>query len=160
MKHVDIYTDGACKGNPGPGGWAAILIYGEHTKTISGREKDTTNNKMELQAVISGLNALNQPCNVTVYTDSQYISNAINLGWLNHWKSGGWHTASGKHVKNVEYWKQLLELLDVHQVEFVWVKGHAGNVYNEQCDTIAVAESQKAATAQQTFLPTDFSDLL
>lgn len=160
MTHVDIYTDGACKGNPGPGGWAAILLCNHHSKIISGCDPDTTNNKMELQAVISGLAALTRPCEVTIYTDSQYISNAINLGWLNHWKSGGWHTASGKHVKNVEYWKSLLELLDIHQVEFVWVKGHAGNVYNEQCDTIAVAESQKAAAAQQTFLPTDFSDLL
>lgn len=160
MTHVDIYTDGACKGNPGPGGWAAILLCNHHSKTISGCDPDTTNNKMELQAVISGLAALTRPCEVTIYTDSQYISNAINLGWLNHWKSGGWHTASGKHVKNVEYWKSLLKLLDIHQVEFVWVKGHAGNVYNEQCDTIAVAESQKAAAAQQTSLPTDFSDLL
>lgn len=160
MTHVDIYTDGACKGNPGPGGWAAILLCNQHSKTISGCDPDTTNNKMELQAVIRGLAALNRPCEVTIYTDSQYIANAINLGWLNHWKSSGWHTASGKRVKNVGYWKNLLKFLDIHQVEFVWVKGHAGNVYNEQCDAIAVAESQKAAAAQQSSLPTDFSNLL
>lgn len=138
MKHVDIYTDGACSGNPGPGGYGAILVYGGREKELCGGDKMTTNNKMELMAVIVALEALKEPCSVTVTTDSKYVSDGIVQGWAKLWKSKGWKKADGKPALNPELWDRLLSLLDIHEVEFVWVKGHAGHPYNERCDTLAV----------------------
>ena len=142
MKNVTVYTDGACSGNPGPGGWGAILKYGEMTKELSGGEGETTNNRMELTGVITALSALKEPCNVKLYTDSQYIVNAINQGWLKSWIAHGWKRKTGP-VKNPDLWQKLYELLNVHTVEFIWVKGHAENKYNNRCDELAVAESKK-----------------
>jgi len=137
MKKVTIYTDGACSGNPGPGGWAAILIYGNKKKEISGGEKSTTNNRMELISVISALEALREPCKVTIHTDSQYVANAINMGWLESWQKKGWKRKGGD-VKNPDLWIKLVSLLESHNVEFIWVKGHAENEYNNRCDEMAV----------------------
>ena len=141
-KNVIIYTDGACSGNPGPGGWGAVLIYGSNKKEISGGEMSTTNNRMELISVISALGALNEPCNVTLYTDSQYVANAINHGWLETWRIKGWKRKGGE-VKNPDLWKDLVPLLETHKVTFEWVKGHSDNEYNNRCDEMAVAESKK-----------------
>ncbi|MBQ8830315.1 MAG: ribonuclease HI [Oscillospiraceae bacterium] len=142
MKKVIIYTDGACSGNPGPGGWGAILKYGEKMKEMSGGEAETTNNRMELTGVIASLSALKEPCEVTLYTDSQYIVNAINEGWLKSWIAKGWKRKTGP-VKNPDLWQKVYDLLQIHMVEFVWVKGHAENPYNNRCDEMAVAESHK-----------------
>ena len=142
MDKVTIYTDGACSGNPGPGGWAAILSAGEHRKEISGGEKATTNNRMELLGVISALELLKRPCEVTVYTDSQYIERAINEGWLRGWKAKGWKRKGGE-LKNIELWQRLDGLLAQHTVTFHWVKGHADNEYNNRCDALAVAQRDK-----------------
>ena len=139
MEQVTIYTDGACSGNPGPGGWAAILISGEHKKELRGGEKATTNNKMELMGVISALEALKRPCKVKIYTDSQYISNAINLKWLESWKKKGWKRKGGE-LKNIELWQRLDGLLAIHEAEFKWVKGHAENELNNRCDELAVKQ--------------------
>ena len=125
MKTVDLYTDGACGGNPGVGGYCAILIYNGNEKIVSGYEKDTTNNRMEILAVIKGLDALKEPCNVNVYSDSQYVVDAFNQQWINSWESNGWRTAGKKEVKNVDLWKTLLELVERNNVTFVKVKGHA-----------------------------------
>ncbi|MCL2247905.1 MAG: ribonuclease HI [Oscillospiraceae bacterium] len=144
MKNVTIYTDGACSGNPGPGGWGAILMYGGREKEISGGETSTTNNRMELTSVISALKALKEPCKVNLYTDSQYVSNAINLGWLESWQKKGWKRKGGE-VKNPDLWTQLVPLLDKHDVTFTWVKGHADNEYNNRCDEIAVAKRDEFA---------------
>jgi ribonuclease HI len=138
MKQVKIYTDGACSGNPGPGGWGAILIYGKTEKELSGGEPATTNNRMELVSVISALAALREPCKVELYTDSQYVANAINLGWLESWRRKDWKRKGGE-VKNLDLWLKLAPLLETHEVEFIWVKGHAENEYNNRCDEIAVA---------------------
>ena len=143
MKSVSIYTDGACSGNPGPGGWGAILIYNGIEKEISGGEADTTNNRMELTAVIRALALLKEPCAVTVTTDSQYISRAINEGWLKKWKAAGFTKKGG--LKNAELWRELDGLLQTHDVRFVWVKGHAENEYNNRCDRLAVSEREKYA---------------
>lgn len=143
MKNVKIYTDGACSGNPGPGGWGAILIYNGKEKQLSGSDKETTNNRMELSAVIVGLKALKEPCNVKLTTDSKYVCDAINKGWLNSWQKNNWRKSDKKPVLNVDLWQELLPLLDTHKVEFVWVKGHNGHKYNEICDKLAVAEYQK-----------------
>jgi len=142
MKKITIYTDGACSGNPGPGGWGAILMYGENKKELSGGEMSTTNNRMELFSVISALEALKEPCEVTLYTDSQYVANAINLGWLESWKAKGWKRKGGE-VKNPDLWIKLVPLLETHKVTFEWVKGHADNEHNNRCDELAVAESKK-----------------
>lgn len=142
MKEVKIYTDGACSGNPGPGGWGAILIYGGHKKELSGGERETTNNRMELLGAITALNALTEPCAVTLYTDSQYIVKAINEGWLKGWIAKGWKRKGGE-LKNIDLWQELSALLAKHRVTFVWVKGHAENEYNNRCDELAVAESHK-----------------
>lgn len=142
MKEVTIYTDGACSGNPGPGGWGAILRYGSVVKEMSGGEPETTNNRMELTGVITALSALKEPCRVTLYTDSQYVENAVNLGWLESWRRRGWRRKGGE-VKNPDLWQALLPLLETHDVTFVWVKGHAENEYNNRCDELAVAESRK-----------------
>ena len=139
MKHVTIYTDGACSGNPGPGGWGAILMYGSHKKEISGGEPMTTNNRMELLGVITALEQLKEPCKVSLYTDSQYIVNAINQGWLKNWKARGWKRKEGE-LKNPDLWQRLSALLETHDVTFIWVKGHAENAYNNRCDELAVKE--------------------
>lgn len=143
MKNVEIYTDGACSGNPGPGGWGAVLIYNGVEKQLSGSEKETTNNRMELSAVITALKVLKEPCNVTLTTDSKYVCDAINKGWLTSWQKNSWKKADKKPVLNIDLWQELLPLLDKHRVEFIWVKGHNGHKYNEICDKLAVAEYQK-----------------
>ena len=144
MKHITIYTDGACSGNPGPGGWGAILKYGAREKELGGGEASTTNNRMELLGVISALQALKEPCEVDLYSDSQYICNAINQHWLDGWKKVGWKRKGGE-LKNPDLWKTLDGLLQTHQVTFHWVKGHADNAYNNRCDQIAVREREKFA---------------
>lgn len=142
-KEVTIYTDGACSGNPGPGGWAAILKYGEREKVLSGGEKLTTNNRMELIAVISALEALKEPCKVRLYSDSKYVCDAVEKGWARSWRERGWRKGDKSPAKNPDLWERLLRLLDEHEVEFVWLRGHADNPYNNRCDEIAVAESRK-----------------
>lgn len=144
MKEVTIYTDGACSGNPGPGGWGAILEYKGQLRELSGGEGETTNNRMELMGVISALSALKEPCSVELYTDSQYISKAINEGWLKGWKAKNWSRKGGE-LKNVDLWKRLDGLLSTHSVSFHWVKGHADNEFNNRCDALAVAQRDKHA---------------
>ena len=139
MKTVTLYTDGACSGNPGPGGWGAILSYMGHEKEMSGGEENTTNNRMELTAVIQALLALKEPCKVTLTTDSQYVVNGIVKGWAKSWRENGWRNAKRQAVANPDLWEELLSMLDIHEVEFVWVKGHAGHPENERCDQLAVA---------------------
>jgi len=141
--NVTIYTDGACSGNPGPGGYGAILMYGSHKKELSGGDANTTNNRMELMGVITALKALNRPCQVDLYTDSQYVVNAIEKGWAKKWQSNGWMRNKKDKALNPDLWQMLLDLLEVHQVTFHWVKGHAENPYNNRCDELAVAESHK-----------------
>ena len=143
MKQIEIYTDGACSGNPGPGGWGAVLVYNGKEKELSGSEKNTTNNRMELTAVIMALNALNQPCEVKLTTDSKYVCDAVNKGWVYSWEKNGWRKSDKKPALNVDLWKELLSLLENHKVEFIWVKGHNGHKYNEICDALAVKEYQK-----------------
>lgn len=143
MKQIEIYTDGACSGNPGPGGWGAVLVYNGKEKELSGSEKETTNNRMELTAVIMALNALNQPCEVKLTTDSKYVCDAINKGWVYSWRKNGWRKSDKKPALNVDLWEELLSLLEKHEVQFIWVKGHNGHKYNEICDTLAVKEYQK-----------------
>lgn len=143
MKIVDIYTDGACSGNPGVGGYCAILIYNNVEKIISGYEENTTNNRMELLAVIKGLGGLKESCVVNLYSDSQYVVDAFNKGWINNWMASNWKTSDKKDVKNVDLWQKLLELLEKHNVSFVKVKGHSDNEYNNRCDKIAVEEYKK-----------------
>ncbi len=143
MKHVDIFTDGACSGNPGSGGWGTILRFGAHEKELSGGEANTTNNRMELSAVIAGLTALKEPCEVTLTTDSKYVVDSITKHWVYSWQSKGWVKADKKPALNADLWQQLLPLLEKHTVTFVWVKGHAGHPENERCDRLAVAQSQK-----------------
>jgi len=147
MKRVQIYTDGACSGNPGPGGWGAILIYGEVEKEISGGEVSTTNNRMELISVIKALETLKEPCEVELYTDSQYVANAINCGWLESWRRMGWKRKGGD-VKNPDLWIKLIPLLGTHDVKFIWVRGHAENEYNERCDELAVTEARSRRTVE------------
>ena len=139
-KTVTIYTDGACSGNPGPGGWGAILRYGAHEKELSGGEPETTNNRMELTAVIRALEALKEPCRVELYTDSRYIVDAIEKGWLYSWQKNGWRKADKKPALNVDLWQRILELFATHEVTLHWVRGHADNEYNNRCDALAVAQ--------------------
>lgn len=143
MKEVYIYTDGACSGNPGPGGWGAVLVYGKNEKQLSGSEKETTNNRMELTAVIKALSALKEACKVILTTDSKYVCDAINQKWVFSWQKNNWKKADKKPALNVDLWEQLLPLLEMHEVEFIWVKGHNGHKYNEICDKLAVEEYQK-----------------
>lgn len=143
MKHVIIYTDGACSGNPGPGGWGAILKYGSASRELSGGEAATTNNRMELTGVITALEALKEPCQVTLYTDSQYVVNAMTKGWAKKWQANGWMRNKKDPALNPDLWQRLLSLCQRHQVEFVWVKGHAENEFNNRCDQLAVAERKK-----------------
>lgn len=138
LPEVKIYTDGACSGNPGPGGFGAILMYGRHEKEIYGGYRLTTNNRMELMAVIKGLVQLKRICAVTIYSDSKYIVDAMNLGWVKKWIGSGWVKSDGTPVKNVDLWKELLDLLKPHKVKWVWVKGHSDNEFNARCDSMAV----------------------
>jgi ribonuclease HI len=137
MKHVDIYTDGACRGNPGKGGWGAILVYGEREKELCGGERETTNNRMELSAVIAALSALREPCEITLTSDSKYVVDAVTKGWVESWRRNGWRKADKSPALNVDLWEQLLPLLARHSVRFVWVRGHNGHPYNERCDVLA-----------------------
>lgn len=149
LKQVTIYTDGACLGNPGPGGYGVVLLHGEARKELSGGFRLTTNNRMEMMAAIVGLNSLKETCAVTLYSDSQYVVNAITKGWAKKWKANGWKRNKTDKAVNPDLWEQLLELCDRHKVTFCWVRGHAGNVENECCDQLAVA------AAKQKDLPPD-----
>ncbi|MDQ0115059.1 ribonuclease HI [Paenibacillus harenae] len=137
MKEVMIYTDGACSGNPGPGGWGAVLFYGSKQKEISGGEKHTTNNRMEIQAVIEGLSLLKEPCTVKVYSDSAYVVNCFQKGWIHGWLRNGWKNSKKDPVENQDLWKALWELMKTHTVEYVKVKGHSDNEWNNRCDELA-----------------------
>ena len=140
MKTVTLYTDGACSGNPGPGGWGAILEFMGHEKELSGGEENTTNNRMELTAVIRGLQALKEPCIVELYSDSKYVIDGLEKGWAEGWKKRGWIKADKKPVLNPDLWEVLLELTHIHQMRYHWVKGHAANAKNNRCDALAVAQ--------------------
>lgn len=140
---VEIFTDGACSGNPGPGGYGAILRVGEHVKEISGGEANTTNNRMELMGVISALSALKYPCDVVLTTDSKYVVDSVTKGWAKKWRANNWTKSDKKPALNADLWEKLLDLLEVHNVRFVWVKGHAGHPENERCDRLAVMERDK-----------------
>ena len=142
LTFVELFTDGACSGNPGAGGWGAILMSGSNTKEFSGFEKETTNNRMELLAVINGLEALNRKCKVRIYSDSSYVVNGITKGWAEGWKANNWRKADKKPALNPDLWDKLLFLLSQHEYEFVWIKGHDGHPENERCDKMAVACSQ------------------
>ena len=143
MKFVEIYTDGACSGNPGPGGYGAILVFKGLEKEISGGEANTTNNRMELSAAIAALEALREPCKVLLTSDSKYLVDGINLGWAKSWKLNNWIKSDKKPALNADLWGRLLELLEIHDVTFVWIKGHEGHPFNERCDRLAVKESMK-----------------
>ena len=154
MKDIAIFTDGACLGNPGPGGWAAILRWDAHEKTLSGGYRLTTNNRMEILGVVEALSALREPCRVLVTTDSQYVCNAIEKKWLAGWEKNGWKTAAKKPVKNKDLWKKLLPLLESHSVRFVWVRGHNGHPENERCDELARAWAGRADLPEDAgFIP-------
>ena len=143
MKQVELYTDGACSGNPGPGGWGAILIFKGIEKELSGGEASTTNNRMELTAVIEGLSALKESCIVELYSDSKYVIDGLSKGWAASWRAKGWRKADKKPALNPDLWEVLLSLTEKHQMRYHWVKGHAENPYNNRCDELAVAESKK-----------------
>lgn len=145
MKSVELVTDGACLGNPGPGGWAAILRYGDHKKELFGSEPFTTNNRMELRAAVEGLRALKEPCRVTVTTDSEYLKKGIT-NWIERWKHNGWKTAGKKPVANQDLWRQLDELTRRHQVRWQWTKGHASHADNNRCDELATLAARQAAS--------------
>jgi len=145
MKTVTIYTDGACSGNPGPGGWGSILIYNGIEKELSGGEAMTTNNRMELTGVISALRALKEPCSVELYSDSKYVTDALEKGWAVSWRSKGWIKSDRKPALNPDLWEELLTLAEKHELRCHWVKGHADNEYNNRCDALAVAERGKFA---------------
>ena len=148
MNEVTIYTDGACSGNPGPGGYGIILQSGKYEKEISGAEKETTNNRMELKAVIVALQALKRPCKVTLYSDSQYVVNMVNQGWLKRWKANGWMRSKKDPAKNPDLLQELDQLLQIHDVEMIWVKGHADNPYNNRCDQLAVEAYRNLGAAR------------
>ncbi|MBE6696909.1 MAG: ribonuclease HI [Ruminococcaceae bacterium] len=145
MKHVDVYTDGACRGNPGRGGWGAVLVYRGVEKELSGGEPMTTNNRMELSAVIAALSALREPCEITLTSDSKYVVDAVTKGWAKSWQARGWVKPDKSPALNPDLWEKLLRLLDYHQVTFVWVKGHAGHPYNERCDKLATDYADRFA---------------
>lgn len=145
MKKIEMFTDGSCSGNPGPGGWGTILRYKGVEKELSGGEHETTNNRMEMTAVISGLKALNEPCEVDLYTDSKYVCDSVTKGWVYSWKNNNWSKADKKPALNVDLWQEMLILLDKHKVTFHWLKGHNGHPENERCDALAVKETQKNA---------------
>ncbi len=144
MRHVEIFTDGACSGNPGPGGFGVILRFGTAEKELSGGEPSTTNNRMELMAAITGLRALKEPCSVTLYSDSQYVVNGMTKGWAKKWKANGWRRSNKEPALNPELWDELLTLCERHQVTFQWVRGHNGHAENERCDRLAVAGAEAA----------------
>ncbi len=146
-KEIKVFSDGACSGNPGPGGWGAIMRFKGVEKEISGGEKETTNNRMELMGVISALESLKEPCKVEAFTDSQYIANAFLKGWLDSWQKNGWKTAGKKPVKNKDLWERLLKQAERHAIIWKWVKGHAGHPENERCDELAVIERDRHAKA-------------
>ncbi len=148
MKKLEMFTDGACSGNPGPGGYGTILRYNGYEKEISGGEANTTNNRMELMAVIAGLQALKEPCSITLYTDSKYVADGIAKGWAASWRARGWKKGDKSPALNPDLWGQLLDLLEEHDVKIIWVKGHAGHKENERCDEMAVAQSKKYAANQ------------
>ncbi|MBR3908805.1 MAG: ribonuclease HI [Clostridia bacterium] len=143
MKFVELFTDGACSGNPGPGGWGAVLRYNGREKELSGGEKETTNNRMELTAAIMGLAALKEPCEVRLVTDSKYVADGITKGWAESWRKNNWRKADKKPALNPDLWERLLDLVNTHKVTIEWVKGHAGHPENERCDRLAVAYYQK-----------------
>lgn len=143
MKTVYLYTDGACSGNPGPGGYGAVLKYGQHVKEICGGDENTTNNRMELLGVIKGLEALNEPCHVVLTSDSKYVIDALSLGWAEKWKQNGWKRNKKDAALNPDLWDRLLQLTSTHEMEYHWVKGHAGHPENERCDQLAVEYYQK-----------------
>ena len=143
MKKVTVWTDGACSGNPGPGGWAAILRFGEREKVLSGGERNTTNNRMELTAVLRALEALKEPCEVALFSDSRYVVDAMAKGWAKKWRMNGWKRGKNEEAKNPELWAKILDLSDLHKISWNWVKGHAQNEQNSRCDALAVAESKK-----------------
>lgn len=143
MKYVELFTDGACSGNPGPGGWGAVLRYNGREKELSGGEKETTNNRMELTAAIMGLAALKEPCDVRLVTDSKYVADGITKGWAESWRKNNWRKADKKPALNPDLWERLLDLVNTHKVTIEWVKGHAGHPENERCDRLAVAYYQK-----------------
>ena len=145
MKQIEIYTDGACSGNPGPGGWGAVLRYNGREKEISGGEAQTTNNRMELTAVIAALECLKEPCAVELYSDSKYVIDALSKGWAVSWRKKGWIKSDKKPALNVDLWDRLLKLTEAHEMRYHWVKGHADNEYNNRCDALAVAEREKFA---------------
>lgn len=149
LKKVEIFTDGACLGNPGPGGWGAILRYNGREKEISGGDASTTNNRMELSAVIEALSLLKEPCCVTLCSDSKYVCDAISKGWAKKWRSNGWKRSGNSPALNVDLWEKLLPLLDKHSLSIVWVKGHAGHPKNERCDELAVQAATKAKSASR-----------
>jgi ribonuclease HI len=138
MKQVNLYTDGACRNNPGRGGWGASLVYGSYEKELSGGEKMTTNNRMELMAAISGLEALKEPCEVSLYSDSKYLVDAFNEGWIESWREKGWKRGK-ETLKNPDLWEKIYGLSKIHKITFIWVKGHNGHDYNERCDALATA---------------------
>ncbi len=147
-KVVEIYTDGACSGNPGAGGWAAVLLYNGHRKEISGADANTTNNRMELTAIIEGLKILKEPCKVTIYSDSAYSVEPFLKNWIDGWIMRGWRTASKDDVKNVDLWQELLSLMQIHEVNYIKVKGHADNELNNRCDQLARAAIKQSEIAQ------------
>ncbi len=153
MKQVTIYTDGACSGNPGPGGWGAILLYGPHKKELSGGAEQTTNNRMELTGVIAALEALKEPCEVDLWSDSKYVIDALQKGWAKSWRAKGWKKADKKPALNPDLWEKLLDLCQVHRLTYHWVKGHAENPYNNRCDELAVAQSQTYRQQKEDGLP-------
>ena len=148
MKKIEIFTDGACSGNPGPGGYGVILRYKGNSKELWGGDPSTTNNRMELTAVIAALSALREPCTVTLTSDSQYVINGIEKGWAKAWRARGWRKADKSPALNADLWARLLDLLDVHTVTFVWVRGHAGHPYNERCDRLATAVADSLRTQE------------
>ncbi len=145
MKTIILYTDGACSGNPGPGGWAALLMHGDHEKMLSGADPNTTNNRMEMMAVIEGLRALQKPCLVRVHSDSAYIINAFTQGWIDNWIRRGWKKADKKPVENQDLWRDMMQAMERHTVEWVKVKGHSDDVLNQRVDEQAVMESKRIA---------------
>ena len=145
MKSITLYTDGACNGNPGPGGWAAILMYQGHRKELSGGESATTNNRMELMGVIEGLRALKEPCSVDLWSDSRYVIDALEKGWAVRWRKNGWMRSKKEEAKNPELWEELLRLTELHEMRYHWVKGHADNPWNNRCDMLAVEQRNRFA---------------
>lgn len=147
MKQIEIYTDGACRGNPGVGGWGAILVYRGHEKELSGGDRQTTNNRMELTAVIEALSALREPCEVTLTSDSKYVIDALKLGWAEGWRRRGWKKSDNSPALNADLWERLLALTERHRINLIWVKGHDGHPYNERCDRLATAFADSLKSA-------------